>query len=101
LLKKTLLLQVAGAVRLGFGFLRTGVGFGQGSFGLRQFGAQGICLQDREHIAALNPVAHVHTHLGDLQAIGLGPHNGFLPSGQVAVGADFFAPDWLFAAWPQ
>ena len=40
----------------------------------------------REHIAALHPIAHVHTHLGDLQAIGLGAHHRLLPGGQRPIG---------------
>jgi hypothetical protein len=87
--EKALLLQAAGAIGLGFGLLRTGRGFGQGRFGLRQLGAQGVALQSGQHVTALHPVAHVHAHLGDLQAIGLCANDGFLPGGQVAIGADF------------
>ena len=87
--EKTLLLQIARALCLGFGFCGVGRGLGQTRFGLCQFGGQSVRLQQGQHIAALHTVAHIDAHLGDLQTIGLGADHGLLPSRQRAIGTDF------------
>ena len=87
--EKPLLLQIARPLCLGFGFKGIGRGFGEARFGLRQLGGQGVRLQQGQHVAALDTVAHVHAHFGDLQPVGFGPDHRLLPSRQGPIGTDF------------
>ena len=64
-----------------------GLGFGHRGTRLRDFGLHRFGREHREHLAALDRVAHLGTYFCEAQAVDLGTKNGFLPGGHRAVGS--------------
>src|SRR3989338_6128713 len=79
-------LQRAGPVGIGSGFGRIGLGFEQAGADLGHIGLYGFGRESCQHLAGLDHVAHVHTHVGQAQTVTFGANAGLLPGGHIAVG---------------
>ena len=80
-------LQRAGAVGIGGSFGRIGLGFEQAGAALGHIGQHRVGREGGQHLPGLDHIAHVHTHVGQAQAVALGPNARLLPGRDVAVGS--------------
>src|SRR5690606_1836068 len=78
--------QRVGAIGIVLCIGRIGLGFAQRGARLRYLGLGGSRREGRQHLAALDRVADVDAHLGQLEAVRFIADDGFLPGGDGAVG---------------
>ena len=86
--ERTRTLQRAGAFGVGRRVRSAGLRIDQIGARLRHIGLRAVGRERGQHLPGFHHVTDIGHHLRQTQAVGLGPDDGFLPRGDVAVGGE-------------